>query len=178
MVEWGKANPGKLVIGTTGPWGGADLAWKKIVKESGIQAKVVPYDGAESVMAVLGGHTHIAIFTIPTCLSHIKAGKLNVLALLDDKRDPILPNAPTGVEQVGYDIPYKMWRGVLAPKGTPRPVIDKLAGGFKQMCGNKSVISMIKQFGDDIQYLGPDEFAKVWREEYETHRELGRFFKK
>jgi hypothetical protein len=37
---------------------------------------------------------------------------------------------------------------------------------------------MIKQFGDDIQYLGPDEFAKVWREEYETHRELGRFFKK
>jgi tripartite-type tricarboxylate transporter receptor subunit TctC len=49
---------------------------------------------------------------------------------------------------------------------------------FKKMTEDKSVLSMIKQFGDQIQFLGPDEFTKVWREEYETHKELGKLFKK
>ena len=71
-----------------------------------------------------------------------------------------------------------MWRAVLAPKGTPRPIIDKLALAFKKMTEDKSVIPMIKQIGDEIYYLGPDEFAKVWREEFECYKEIGRTFKK
>jgi tripartite-type tricarboxylate transporter receptor subunit TctC len=178
LVEWGNANPGKLVLSTSGAWGGADLAWKAIVKATGIQSKIVPYDGYESVLAVLGGHADFTIFTGPATIPSIKAGKLVALAVCDDKRDRNLPGTPTAKELLGYDLPYKMWRAALAPKGTPRPNIEKLAGGFKKMVENKSVISMINQFGDDIQYLGPDEFTKVWREEYETHKELGKFFKK
>lgn len=55
-----------------------------------------------------------------------------------------------------------MWQGASVPKSTPRPVIDKLAMAFKKMTEDKSVIAMIEKFGDEIQYLGPDEFAKVW----------------
>ena len=73
---------------------------------------------------------------------------------------------------------YLMWRGVLAPKGTPRGVVDKLAVAFKKMTEDKSVAPMIKKLGDEINYLGPDEFAKAWREEYETQKELGKLFKK
>ena len=72
----------------------------------------------------------------------------------------------------------RVWRGILAPKGTPQPIIEKLADAFKKMTENKSVLSMIKQFGDDIQYLGPDEFSKGWREEHESFGELGKIFKK
>ena len=71
-----------------------------------------------------------------------------------------------------------MWRGVLAPKATPRPVIDKLAQAFKKMTEDKTVITMINQMGDELFYLGPDEFGKLWREEYETHKELGKALKK
>jgi tripartite-type tricarboxylate transporter receptor subunit TctC len=71
-----------------------------------------------------------------------------------------------------------MWRGVLAPKGTPRGIVDKLAAAFKKMTEDKSVVPMIKKLGDEINFLGPDEFAKAWREEYETQRELGKIFKK
>jgi tripartite-type tricarboxylate transporter receptor subunit TctC len=71
-----------------------------------------------------------------------------------------------------------MWRGVLAPKGTPCPIIEKLAIAFKKMTEDKTVMSMIKRFGDEIQYLGPDEFTKLWRDEYEAHKELGKLFKK
>ncbi len=81
-------------------------------------------------------------------------------------------------KQEGIDCAYPNWRAVLTPKGTPRPIIDKLAGAFKKMTENQSVVRMIKSFGDDIQYLGPDEFTKVWREEYDAYKELAKTFKK
>ena len=55
----------------------------------------------------------------------------------------------------------RSWRGVMAPKGTPRAIIDKVATAFKKMTEDKSVMAMIKQTGDEIHYLGPDEFAQV-----------------
>jgi len=78
----------------------------------------------------------------------------------------------------GVDFTFPNWKAVLAPKGTPRPIIDKLAIAFKKMAEDPSAVKMIKSFGDDIQYLGPDEFTKIWREEYETYKELGKIFKK
>jgi tripartite-type tricarboxylate transporter receptor subunit TctC len=71
-----------------------------------------------------------------------------------------------------------MWRGVLAPKGTPRAVVNKLAIAFKRMTEDKSVVPMIKKLGDEINFLGPDEFTKVWRDEFETQKELGKAFKR
>ncbi len=73
---------------------------------------------------------------------------------------------------------YLKWRGVLSPKGTPRAVVEKLAAAFKKMGEDKSVAPMIKQLGDEIHYLGPDGFAKFWREEYQTQKELAKIFKK
>ncbi len=177
MLDWAKANPGKVSISTTGPWGGADLAWKQIVRQTGIDSKIIPYDGAEGLMALLGGHSLIYISPSAPVLPHIRAGKLIPLAVLDDKRHHALPNVPSA-KDLGIQASYRMWRAALAPKGTPRPIIDKLATAFKKMTEDKSVITMIKQFGDEIQYLGPDEFTKVWREEYDTNRELGRLLKK
>ncbi len=178
MLEWAEANPGKLVFGNTGPWGAGDLPWKLIMKQTGITSRVVPYDGGgPALTALLGGHIDVMIGLTAHSLPHIRAGKIRVLAVLDEQRDRDLPDVPTGKEQ-GIDVTYLLWRGVLAPKGTPRPVIEKLAAAFKKMTEDKSVVAMIKQFGDEIHYLGPDEFTKVWREEYETHKELGKLFKK
>jgi tripartite-type tricarboxylate transporter receptor subunit TctC len=178
MLEWAKANPGKLIYGNTGPWGAGDLPWKLIMKQTGITSRVVPYDGGgPALTALLGGHIDAMIGLTAHSLPHIKAGKIRVLAVLDDRRDPDLPDVPTCKEQ-GVNVTYLLWRGVLAPNGTPRPIIDKLAAAFKKMTEDKSVIAMIKQFGDEIHYLGPDEFSKVWREEYETHKEIGKQFKK
>ncbi len=178
MVEYAKANPDKLVFANTGPWGQADLSWKLIVKQTGIKTKSVPYDGGgPGILAVLGGHADMNGALLSALISHIKAGKLRALAVLDTKRTKALPDVPTAMEQ-GVDVVNLMWRGVLAPKATPRPVIDKLAQAFKKMTEDKTVITMINQMGDEIYYLGPDEFGKLWREEYETHKELGKALKK
>ena len=178
MIIWGKANPGKLIYGHTGPWGAADMPWKQIMRKAGITSRVVPHDGGgPALTAILGGHIDLTGGFAAQSLPHIKAGKLRVLAVLDYARDPDLPDVPTAREE-GVDVVYLMWRGILAPKGTPRPIIDKLAAAFKKMTEDRSVIDMLKRFGDGPNYLGPDEFGKIWREEYETHKELARIYKK
>lgn len=129
------------------------------------------------MIAVLGGHVDAMIGLTAHSLPHIKAGKLRALSILDTKRSTDLPNIPTAREE-GLDVIYHTWRGVLAPKNTPRPIIEKLATAFKKMTEDKSVIAMIKQFGDEIHYMGPDDFTKFWQAEYEAHKELGKIYKK
>ena len=84
---------------------------------------------------------------------------------------------PTAKEQ-GYDRVMTVYKAYMAPKGTPRPIIDKLALGVKTMLENKQVIEAIRKLGDEVEYQGPDEFAKYWRAEYEMYKELGKMFKK
>jgi tripartite-type tricarboxylate transporter receptor subunit TctC len=178
MLAWAKSNPGKLIFGNTGPWGAGDLSWKMIIKETGIETKNVPHDGGgPALMALLGGHVDVSGLFSAQTLPHIQAGKLRPLAVTDAERDPSLKDTPT-CRETGVNMVYLMWRGALAPKGTPRGVVDKLAGAFKKMTEDKSVAPMIKKLGDEINFLGPDEFAKAWREEYDTQKELGKIFKK
>jgi tripartite-type tricarboxylate transporter receptor subunit TctC len=178
MLAWAKSNPGKLVFGNTGPWGAGDLSWKMIVKETGIDAKNVPHDGGgPALVAVLGGHVDVSGLFSAQTLPHIQAGKLKALAVTDTERDPSLKDVPT-CKEAGVKMTYLMWRGVLAPKGTPRGIVDKLAEAFKKMAWNKSVVPMIKQLGDEIHFMGPDDFARAWREEYQTQKELAKIFKK
>jgi tripartite-type tricarboxylate transporter receptor subunit TctC len=178
MIKWAKENPGEVVFGTTGPWGGADLAWKQIRRQAGIETKVVPHHGGGgAILALLGGHIDMTICPGTPSWPHVQSGKMGVLAVIDDQRDHLLPDVPT-LKEVGYDAWYRMWRAALAPKGTPRDRIDTLAAAFKKMCEDKSVVSMIKKFGDVINYMGPDEFTEYWKKEYKQHQELGRIFKK
>ncbi len=178
MLAWAKSNPGKLIFGNTGPWGASDLPWKMIVREAGIETKNVPHDGGgPALMAVLGGHVDVAGLFSAQTLPHIQAGKLKALAVTDTQRDPSLKNVPTCREE-GVNVVYLMWRGVLAPKETSRTIVDKLAAAFKKMTADKSVVPMIKKLGDEVNFLGPDEFARVWREEYGTQKELAKIYKK
>jgi tripartite-type tricarboxylate transporter receptor subunit TctC len=178
MVAWAKENPGKLVHGNTGPWGAGDLPMKEMMRKYGFQARIVPYDGGgPALLAILGGHVQTTIALTAQSLPHLKAGKLRALAVMDSKRHPELPDVPTSVEE-GIDVTYRIWRGILAPKATPRPVIDKLADAVKRTTEDKSFLALIKQLGDEAGYLGPDDFAKEWQKEYEVHKEIAREFKK
>jgi tripartite-type tricarboxylate transporter receptor subunit TctC len=178
FVQYAKANPNKLRFGHAGIWGGPDLLWKSIQIKAAITAKIIPYDGgAEALIALLGGHIDVACLFPTQSTPHIKSGKIRALAVSDSKRDPDFPDVPT-LQEAGVDVVSIVWKGVLAPKTTPRPVIDKLALAFKKMSEDKSSVAMIRQLGDNFHYMGPDELSKFWREEYEAHRELGKVFKK
>jgi tripartite-type tricarboxylate transporter receptor subunit TctC len=178
MIAWAKANPGKLVFGNSGPWGASDTPWKMIKKETGIETKIVPFGGGgPQLIALLGGHIDVAMTFTAQGMPHIQSGKIIPVAVTGESRDPDLKDVPT-LKELGVNVVFTMWRAPLAPKGTPGPIIEKLAETFKKMTEDPSLKKMIRNLGDDIYYLGPQDFAKVWKEEYEYYKKLGKIYKK
>jgi tripartite-type tricarboxylate transporter receptor subunit TctC len=178
LIEWCKANPGKMKYGNLGPWSAGDIFWKEMNKDFGITVRNIPYPGgAPAMMALLGGHVDSIVSLSSVFLPYMVEKKMRVLVALDDKRINVLPEVPTAKE-LGIQSVHIMWRGILAPQKTPRPIIDKLATAFMKMCQDKTVITMIDKLGDTVEYLGPDEFTRVWKGEYEHHKEMGKMFKK
>lgn len=176
MIAWAKANPGRLTVASTGTWSAVDFTWRQMARTFDITLRIVSHDGgAEALVALLGGHVHATLLALPQSLPHIRAGTLRPLAYAAARRHPDLPNVPTSAEQ-GFDRGLTVFKGVMAPLGTPRPVIEKLAAGFRQMLGTPQAIESIRLLGDEVEYLGPDEFARYWRAEFERYRELGRLF--
>jgi len=182
MMEWIKANPGKLIVGTPGPWTPPDMVWKHLMKQTGTSFKIVQFQGGgEALIALLGGHIDAGPVHPLMAMPYKDTGKLVFLFFFDEKRHPDFPHVPTSFEE-GMDARVNTlacsWRGILAPKGTPRSIIDKLAMAFKKMTEDKSAQSMLQKSGDKVNYLGPDEFTEVWRVEFETYKELGKMYKK
>jgi len=180
MIAWAKANPGKLTYGNTGTWSATDFSWRWLEMKAGFTSRNVPYDGgAEGLVALLGGHVQVGRFASPQSFPHYRAGKLRPLAVAGNQRHPDLPDVPCLAEE-GYDMKGlgASWKAFFAPKGTPRPVIDKLAGGFKKMTHDKRAVAGLRKMGDDFDFLGPDEFTKAWREEFLGYKELVKIFKK
>jgi len=178
MIAWAKAHPGELSFGVAGTWSITEFDWRGIERLAGIKTRIVPYDGGgQALIGLLGEHIHASLLAVPQSLPQVKAGKLRPLAYEGLKRHVDLPNIPT-LKEEGYDLPVLgAWKGVLAPKKTPRPIIDKLATAFKKMTETEQAKTAIKQLGNEFQYLGPDEFEKYWRAEYENYKELGKIFK-
>ncbi len=182
MMEWIKANPGKLTVSNPGPWTPPDVIWKYLMKVTGTSFKIVPFQGGgEATVALLGGHIDAGTAIPSMAMPYKNTGKMTFLLLLDEKRHPDFPDVPTSIEE-GFDRVINTlgcaWRGILVPKGTPASITDSLATAFKKMTEDKSVQSIIRQQGEKLYFLGPAEFLKVWRAEYEGYKELGKIYKK
>lgn len=167
VIDHAKWNPGKLNFANTGPWGAADLPMRLIARTAGIEYNNIPHDGGgPALLAVLGGHADATIGFSAQLLPQIAAGKMRALVVSDAKRIPDLPSVPT-LREEGVDVTFTMWRSVLAPKGTPQAIVDKLEAAFRRMTEDKSFQALIKQLGDEIHFQGGKEFEATWRQESE-----------
>jgi tripartite-type tricarboxylate transporter receptor subunit TctC len=176
LIAWAKANPGQLIVASTGVGSAVDFTWKQMARTFDLKLRVVSHDGGgEALVSLLGGHVHAALLALPQSLPHIRAGTLRGLAYAGARRHPDLPDLPTSTEQ-GFDRGLTVFKGVMAPPGTPRPVVETLARGFRRMLEAPQVIEGIRRLGDEVEYLGPDDFARFWRADFERYRELGRLF--
>ena len=94
----------------------------------------VPFKGGgEATNAILGGSTPIGLIGLGNVIAHIRAGKMNALALVNNIRTPLLPDVPT-LSDLGYKgAPSQTWYGLFAPPGTPKPIVDKIAAEVTQV---------------------------------------------
>lgn len=172
LIEYAKKNPGRLNFANTGPWGAADLPMRMLAKAAGIEYNNIPHDGGgPALLAVLGGHADATFGFTAQLTPQVAAGKMRVLAITDVKRHPDFPSVPTTKEE-GYDVVFTMWRSVLAPKGTPQAILDKLETAFKKMSEDRSFKALVKSLGDQVHFQGGKEFETTWREEWEQHSKV------
>jgi len=127
VVAYGKANPGKLTIASAGNGSLPHLAAELLKRETGIDALHVPYRGAApAVNDLLGGQVDLMFGDGPVVLPQILGNLLVPVVMATDKRLPALPDVPTSIEAGFPTVRSENWYGVLAPKGTPRPIVEAL----------------------------------------------------
>jgi tripartite-type tricarboxylate transporter receptor subunit TctC len=166
-VDHMKKNPGKFNFANTGTWGAGDFPMRMVARTAGIEYNNTPFDGGgPALLAVLGGNADGSFLFSAQLLPQIGAGKMRALAVSDTRRLRDLPNVPT-LREEGVDVVFTQWRSVLAPKGIPQALAQKLEAAFKQMTEDSSFQALIKQLGDEIHFQGGKEFETTWRQEWE-----------
>jgi len=160
MVAYAKANPGKINRGSPGASILTNLAPMAFESMAGIGTTHIPFNGdSPGLQALLGSQIDIQGTSITGPLQHIRAGKMRVLGVMDDKRLPQLPEAPTFKEQ-GYDIEALLWYGLSAPAATPRDVVDALNRTINQVLDDPAFIDRARAIGMEPRGGSPDGYAK------------------
>ena len=166
LIAYAKANPGKLSYGSPGLGSTAHLSMELFKSMTGTNMIHVPYKGSAGVMAdVMSGQIALTMDNIPPYLPQVKAGKLRALAVSPAKRTPAAPEIPTVAEAgvPGYD--SGAWFGIVAPAGTPKPVIDKLAHETQRILKLPDVRERIGALGAEVVGDTPEEFNAFMKSE-------------
>lgn len=114
---------------------------------------------------LLGGQVDFMFDNLPTALPHIKAGKLRGLAVTSAARSPLAPELPTMAESGLPDFELSTWFAFYAPAGTPRDVVDKIAGDMRRVLAQPDMKERLAGIGVDIKASTPDELARFQRAE-------------
>lgn len=126
MVNFAKANPGKLAYGSWGNGSTGHLAMEGIKAHYGLDMPHVPYKGtAQAIVDLLANNLSVAFTDIASPIPHIRSGKLVPLGATGSARGPALPDLPTVTEQ-GYKFDADGWYGIFAPAGTPAAIVNRL----------------------------------------------------
>jgi tripartite-type tricarboxylate transporter receptor subunit TctC len=166
LVAYGKVNPGKLTWGSQGFGTAPHLLAELFKLDAGVNVLHVPYRGTAPLLAAaVAGEIQMLADTLPTIMPHIQSGKLRPLAIAGAERTPKLPGVPTIVE-VGYPkLQAPFWLGVVAPAGTPAPIIDKLNAAFRDSLAQPATAAQLANLGADIKIGTPAEFGKMLAKE-------------
>ena len=173
LVAYAKANPGKLNYGSSGIGSIHHLATEALKAGFGIDLVHVPYKGTgQSVPALLGGQVALLYSALPSIAGHLKDGKVKILAISSAKRSTQTPEVPTVAESgiPGYD--YVAEIGLLAPAGTPREIIQRLAGEMAKVVKQPDVVQRFTQLGIDPVGSTPQEYAALNKADYEKYARL------
>ena len=178
FLDYARKNPGMLTVGNSGAGGGVHLIALAFEKSAGVKFNHIPFaGGGPSVTALLGGHIHAVSVSPPEGISHVKAGKLRIIALFSAKRMPAFPEVPTVREQ-GVNFVMGQWRGLAAPKGTPPDVIKKLHDAFKRGMEDPAFVKNAADMTVHLAYIGPGEFGKLMAQDHERYGKLVEEIKK
>jgi tripartite-type tricarboxylate transporter receptor subunit TctC len=171
LIDYAKANPGKLTYGSVGAGSTTHLAGELLKMQSHIDILQVPFRGAApAIINLLGRQIDMAFVNISLAKPHIDSGKLRPLAVTTLSRSTILPDVPAVAELLpGYEV--NPWWGLLAPINTPAPIIDRIQGELARILKDPAITNRLQQNGLEPEPTTPKEFSSriatdiaKWRE--------------
>lgn len=173
LVEYAKKNPGKLNFSSSGSGSTQHLAGELFKTKAGITATHIPYKGsAPSLTAVIGGQADFTFINIPSSKQLIESGQVKALAITSNKRSPVVPKVPT-MEEAGIPgMAVATWYSILAPAGTPKPIIDKLNAAINKAVETPDFRKKLEDLGTDPMTETPEYFKKFLDEEIVRWREI------
>jgi len=158
VVDYAKANPGKLDYGYT-PAASGHMAMELFKQTAGVFMVGVPYRGGGPMMTdILGGTIKMMFINQDVALQHIKAGKLRPLAVTSAQRNALYPDVPTIAESGYKGFEALSWSGISAPKGTPQPIVDKLEAAMVQVLASPTFRQRLESQG----FVVPPSGAKAY----------------
>jgi tripartite-type tricarboxylate transporter receptor subunit TctC len=165
LIEYAKANPGKLKCGNAGHGGNFHMGAVGIEQATGVKFTHIPFKGAApAVPAVMGGHVDIIVSTIADTLHMVKGGSLKVLGLAAPERNKFAPDAQT-FKELGYDIEFSTYWSYLGPKGMPKDRVQILYDAFKKSTETKEVKEFFDMQGVTPSLKSPEELADYYKKE-------------
>ena len=162
IIAQAKASPGKLTYSSSGAGGSMHLAGALFEKATGTELLHIPYKGGGPAIGdLIAGHVDISFATILESSGHIKSGRLRALAVTSDKRYPTLPDVPTLSESGLRGFNTGSWIGLVAPAGTPRKIVDKIARDVREVVTAPDVRDQFMAQGATPVGGTPAEFAAL-----------------
>jgi len=160
LIALAKREPGKLNYASAGVGSGIHLGAELFATMAGIKLTHIPYKGSNPALTdLIGGHVAIYFSSLPPAIALIREGKVRALAVTGPQRSPMLPDLPTVAEAAlpGYEA--VLHYGIVAPAGTPRPIIDKLNAALKAALAEADVRERIAADGAELLSTTPEEYA-------------------
>ncbi|MGH6951334.1 MAG: Bug family tripartite tricarboxylate transporter substrate binding protein [Vitreimonas sp.] len=161
LIAYARANPGKLNVGTPGAGSSDHLAAEQFRQLHGLDIAHVHYRGAAPAMQELvGGHVQLMFAILPLAGQQQAAGKVRALAVMSARREPSIPEVPTMAEAGTPGIEGGPWFGLLAPAGTPKPIIDWLNAEATKAFTSADLKTRFETQGLTLPLGSPEDFAK------------------
>jgi len=160
LIAHAKKEGGKLTYASAGVGSGIHLGTELFAAMAGVKLSHIPYKGsAPALTDLLGGHVAIYFSSLPPAIGLAKDGKARALAVTGPQRSKIFPDLPTVAEAALPGYAAVLHYGIVAPAGTPRPVVDKLAAALRVAIASPDVQQRIAADGAEVMAMTPEEYA-------------------
>jgi tripartite-type tricarboxylate transporter receptor subunit TctC len=161
VIAIAKKDPGKLNFGTSAVGTGGYLTAEYFKSVAGLDMTIVPYRGTGPLMNdLLGGHVPVSFGVLPPAIGNIQSGNLRAIAVTATRRFSLLPDVPTAAESGLPNFESVLHYGLLAPAGTPKPIVDLLNKELRALVETEQVKQRIQTEGGDSMTSTPEEYAK------------------
>jgi len=153
FIAYAKANPGKLNYATAGDGGVPHLTAEMFMMKAGVTMTKVPYRGVSLAMNdLLAGNVDLIFVDISTAIAHVRSGRLRVLGVAAEKRDPVLPDVPA-LTELYPGLISETWFGMAAPPKTPAPIVNRVSAALAEVMKMPDVLKRMQDMGD-IEPIG------------------------